>query len=161
MTPASPIVPTARIANGGAPSGSEDLINNGGFERNLTDWDVFRGAKATTYTAFDGTKSLKLNGDNSGVSQIASISAGESYQLTGYAKTSDTDRSTIGIDTWDENWTQLDSTSIRVISSDWSRYELDYTPLTNAAWVTVWAWQGGEAGVTYIDQISLQSVVGD
>ena len=164
LTPVSSVAPARDLidpsGDSGTPSGSRDLINNGGFERNLTDWDVFRGAKATTYNAFVGTKSLKLNGDDSGVSQIAAISAGESYQLTAYAQTSGTDRSTIGIDAWDENWNQLDSTSIRITTSAWSNYELDYTPTARAAWVTVWAWQGGD-GVTYIDEVSLQSLVGD
>lgn len=148
-----------------APSpNQQNQLTNGGFELELDEWNVFTGTEAIATAAinvFAGSKSLKLKDDRSGVSQVTAIMPGETYELTGNAKNRDTDWSGFGIDIWDEDWNQIDSSSIQFTAADWSNYQLQYTAGANAAWATVWAWKGGDIGTTYVDELSFQPLIGD
>lgn len=141
-----------------------NLLSNTGFELGLRDWNVFTGTESIATAAINvlaGSQSLKLKDDRNGVSQVTSITPGETYDLIGNAKTRDTDWSGFGVDIWDENWNQIDSASIQFTSTNWADYQLQYTAGADAAWATVWVWKGGDTGITHFDEIAFQPLIGD
>ena len=139
------------------PPPEGELLTNGSFESGITNWNAFSGTEAiATDMVIDGTQSLQLSANGSGVSQAVSVTAGETYQLSGFAKTSSSGWSGFGLDFWDSNWNRIQGASERITTADWALYEADYVAPANAAHATTWIWKGGNNGSTYLDGVSLQ-----
>lgn len=63
------------------------FVGNGGFENGMPSWGVWNGPAATTTDAKSGTNALDVSGDNTSVFQKFTVTPGEIYELTAYAKT--------------------------------------------------------------------------
>lgn len=139
------------------PPPSGERLTNASFESGITNWNAFAGTEAiATDMVIDGAQSLQLSANGSGVSQAVAVTAGATYQLSGFAKTSSTAWSGFGLDFWDSNWNRITGSSERITTADWAVYEADYVAPTNAAHATTWIWKGGNDGSTYWDGVSLQ-----
>lgn len=143
------------------PPETNELLNNAGFENGLVNWTGSTGTESLTDDAIVGTQALRLRDDRSGMRQSVKVVPGDTYQLTGYAKTDSAAWSGVGVNFFDAEWNRLDSTAVRINSADWAQYQLDYTAPVGAVNATVWSGKRGDTGTTYLDELSFQSLTGD
>lgn len=130
-------------------------MTNPGFEAGLTDWQLYTGTETITPDAFAGSSALALSADGAGVQQSFDVVAGESYSLNAYAKASGTDWSGIGLQFFDDQFNVLDGTSVQIAGPNWSQYTLDSLAPAGAVSGVLWAWKGGTAGTTTLDEFGV------
>ncbi|MEK7255257.1 MAG: carbohydrate binding domain-containing protein, partial [Bacteroidota bacterium] len=131
------------------------LAQNTGFESGEANWyDDGTNTSVTTAQKYSGTSSLQVVGDGAYNYQQFSISAGSTYQLTAWVKTS-------GSPTYSEiwlDWKDASNTSIHdilqpvVVTSEWKQVTLRGKAPTNAIYAAIGTYkQGGTGNVLYVD----------
>jgi len=133
-------------------------MSNTGFEAGLADWQLYTGTETITADAFAGTKALALSADGAGVQQSFDVVVGESYSLSAYAKASGTAWSGIGLQFLDNQFNILEGASVQITGPNWSQYTLDALAPTGAVSGQLWAWKGGTAGTTTLDEFGVNGV---
>ena len=131
------------------------IIENGGFETGLDNWGVFNGTATLTPDAFAGANAVSLESSRAGIDQGFSVLAGETYTISGYAKTTESAWNGLGITLYNDEWTVLDKTSTRITTQDWAEYSFDVLAPAGASRGIVWAWKGGDSGTTQVDEITV------
>ena len=139
------------------PTGT-NLLQNSGFENGLTNWNGFTGTEAITTDAFDGTQALELSSSRSGANQLISVTPGETYQLSGYARTTNNGWNGWGFRFRASDGTVLDTNQIRITAAEWTLFEFEGTAPANTARIEVFIWNGGDSGSTFLDSVSLEQV---
>ena len=131
------------------------MLVNSGFESGLANWGVFNGTATLTSDAFAGSSAVSLESSRVGIDQGFSVIAGETYTLSGYAKTTESAWSGFGITLYDVDWNVLEKTSTRINGSEWAEYTVDVLAPTGASRGIVWAWKGGDTGITVVDEVTV------
>ncbi|MEL6813313.1 MAG: sialate O-acetylesterase, partial [Cyanobacteria bacterium J06598_3] len=143
-------------ASQAAFAGTLNLLSNGGFENGLTGWVGFSGQEQAGGGAFDGSQTLQLTSSDAGTAQIITATAGATYTLEGYAKSSTSSYSAFGLTFFDTNYNTVGYTASDVISGNsWQRYDLEATAPGDAAFAQVWTYRSGNDGVVSIDSLAL------
>ncbi|MEO1592302.1 MAG: Calx-beta domain-containing protein [Cyanobacteria bacterium J06632_22] len=141
------------------PPPTGDLLLNSSFESGIASWGTFSGTETiATDTAAEGIQSLKLTAEGSGVRQAVTVTAGETYEFTAFAKTSSTGWSGLGLEFLDSAGNIIDGFSQQVTTTNWSEYQFEYTAPNTAMQAAAWIWKGGANGSTYWDNVSLQQL---
>lgn len=145
--------------DGVPPPSNGGLLINSDFENGVDNWDAFTGTEVISTTApFSGTNALALTTSGSGVSQVVNVVAGETYLLDVMAKTNASGWSGFGVNFFNANWVEIESTSLRISTTDWEPYSIEAVAPANAVFSTVWVFKGGDTGVTNVDDFNLEIV---
>ncbi|MEL6777978.1 MAG: DUF4347 domain-containing protein [Cyanobacteria bacterium J06597_16] len=158
-TNASFEVNIASNPGGGGGGGGTELLTNGGFENGLDGWFGFSGQEQlSTSQTFSGSQSLQLSTADSGIGKIISGSVGETYTLTGYAKSSSNGYNAFGLNFFDANYNVVGrAESGNITAQNWRQYEMEETAPAGTQFVQVWAYKGNSNGDTFIDDLSLKA----
>ena len=131
------------------------IIENSGFESGLAHWEVFNGIANLTSDAFAGDNAISLASNRAGIDQGFSVLPGETYTLSGYAKTTESIWNGFGVTFYDDSWTVLDKISTRITGDTWSEYSFDALAPAGSSRGVLWAWKGGDTGTTELDELTV------
>ena len=143
------------------PASGTQLLANAGFESGLNQWKSYKGTEtATSVGAFAGTKALKLSTAGSGARQIVDAVAGETYQVSGYAKSSSSGYMGFGVTFYDADGKKIQGSGVgqRVRSTEWQLYEGEAVAPADARFARFWSYKGTSDGDGLLDQLSLKTV---
>ena len=137
-----------------AYKGTLSLLNNGGFEVGLSNWTRFTNTETVSSTVtFSGVRSLRLSQAASGVSQTVTVTAGETYQLSGTAKSSAQGYAAIGLRFFDADFNAVGYSDVLIESDQWQDYQLEDVAPEGAAFAQVWAYKHPNGGELFVDNL--------
>lgn len=132
---------------------STTLVQNGGFENGLANWQNWGGNSTTTSDAHSGATALLETGNASLGQGISGYTPGASYTLSAWAKLSTSYQgSVIGV-FWYVNGQQF-SASFAVTSTSYSQGQTTFTLPSNASSLQVWVYNAAGGNLT-ADDITL------
>ncbi|BBI32775.1 carbohydrate binding domain-containing protein [Cohnella abietis] len=133
-----------------------NLVQNPGFENDLSDWDVSfpDSVVEVTYGAHSGSKAIRVN--QSSQEQTVSVQSGKSYKLTFWAKREGpTELNVVGINFWDVPGLGLQGARVTVDSNEYKEYEIYFTAPVGFSTSTVVIWKEPGTGWVYVDDVML------
>ena len=137
--------------------GALKLLDNGDFEDGLSSWAAFTGTERVVEESFSGDRALLLTAELSGVNQFLSVSAGETYTLTGAAKSSSGGYTAFGLNFFDADYNFLDGGDTRVVSNSWQTYQLQKEAPEGAQFVQIWAYKNAGDGRFLVDGLTFDT----
>ncbi|MGD1899739.1 MAG: DUF4347 domain-containing protein, partial [Phormidesmis sp.] len=133
------------------------LLKNGDFEQGLTGWKSSKGAATITTDARSGAAAVEISGTSKGIKQTLAAVAGETYTLTGAAKTSSSGSTRTGITFYAANGERLTGKAKKIQTNDWSEFSLKKKAPTGTQSVRVWAYKADQSGSFILDNLSLST----
>ena len=141
------------------PVPGAQLLLNSGFEAGLNRWQTYQGTeRAVNSGAFAGTRALRLSTAGSGARQIVDAIAGETYEISGYAKSSSDGYVGFGVTFYDAAGAKINGSGAgrSVRSADWQLYESEAIAPDNARFARFWTYKRNDNGDGFLDQLSLR-----
>lgn len=136
----------------------EDLLSNGDFELGLTDWSGYTGTESISNAEFvSGNSSVEHSAAGSGIAQILDAVVGETYTLTGSAKSSSGGYTGIGINFFDEDFNAVGGSSQRVTSDRWKPYQIEAVATASTRYVQIWTYKDDATGSFFVDSLSVET----
>ncbi len=136
----------------------EDILSNGDFELGLADWSGYTGTESISTTEFvSGGRSLQHSAAGSGVAQILDATVGETYTLTGSAKSSSGGYTGIGINFFDADFNVVGGQSQRITSGRWREYQIEAIAPTDTLYAQIWTYKDDDVGSFFVDNLSVET----
>ena len=133
-----------------------ELLTNGDFEADLSNWARFNGSETTTTAGALDSKSVRVRGANGGIGQTVTATAGEAYKLEGFARSSATNGYTgIGINFLDDNRNVIGNIGRSITTNEWTAYELEGIADEGTQFIQVWAYKEANSGSLFLDNLVL------
>ena len=130
------------------------LLPNGDFESGLESWSIFTDTETISETvSFSGDRALLLTAAASGANQFLSVTAGETYTLSGTTKSSSGGYAAIGLNFFDADYNFLDGGDLRTTSNRWQTSQLEKTAPDGAQFVQIWAYKNSADGEFFVDNL--------
>jgi hypothetical protein len=147
----------ARADGTTAPSPGANLVSDPGFESALAGWANWGNATAVTGQSSSGTNAVRVGNGAGGVGQdIAGITPGKTYSLSGQVKVSDgSEVAYLGMKFMDSSGSSLLEQAASFSSTAYSTARLDLVAPANAAKALVYIWKNAGSGFAYVDDIAL------
>jgi len=140
------------------PTPAGELLNNAGFEADLTNWGGFTGTETVSTTdTVSGGAALQLTAAASGVSQFVDATPGTDYTFSGYGKSSSTDYAGFGLNFYDADYAFVGgSVSAQLLSGEWTLYERETTAPAGTVYAQIWTYRSNAEGGVLFDDLSLK-----
>jgi hypothetical protein len=132
------------------------LVENAGFESQLTGWSNWNGSVAASTDKYAGTYAGQISGDGTSLYSQFAIKAGETYQLTAWAKTS-------GSPSWAEIylvWKDVSNNSISDIihpvlasTTNYTQFTLTGKAPSNAVYAEIGGYKQGAGSSLFLDEL--------
>jgi Carbohydrate binding domain len=140
-----------------------NLIDNPGFENDLTARETSSQASVTTSNVNSGSSALQLGpANNSGAGQdiLGKLSSGKSYRLEVWAKLGGSDEVTwIGLKFINTSGGTVKDFWVQATSTSYTKYTIDFDYVSGAAKAHVWYWRNGGSSSSYADDFSVMELV--
>ncbi|WP_256756899.1 carbohydrate binding domain-containing protein [Cohnella sp. WQ 127256] len=133
-----------------------NLVQNPGFEYDLSGWDVSfpDSVVEATYDAHSGSKAIRVK--QSSQEQTVPIEPEKSYKLTFWAKTGGpAEQNVVGMNFWDVPGVGLQGARVAVDSNVYKKYEIYFTAPIGFSSSTIVIWKEPGAGWVYVDDVEL------
>jgi HYR domain/Concanavalin A-like lectin/glucanases superfamily/Secretion system C-terminal sorting domain/PA14 domain len=133
-----------------------NLLANGGFEKDLYGWAQYNAPTVTTTNVISGSRSAQICNDG-GIIEQATVVPGRNYVLNINAKiTTGTPWGGVGIKFLDANYAVIGtSTQKDVTSTTSSLFTVNAVAPSNAAWIEAYAWKSSNTGCLIVDNACL------
>ncbi len=146
--------PSSAVPAGNPGPTGPNLVADGDFTGNLSDWNNYVTGTVVVSGGEDGGNAARMTGPTVGVSQIvAGLKPGKSYELTGWARSNSGGRTYIGAKNYDSTGDHSHATT----SSSWTDLPLSFTEGAGHTTVEIYCWQA-DAGIGYCSNISLRAL---
>lgn len=148
------------LYNGTLPplwSCTSTLLSNSEFESNFTDW-VDWGNTSITFDTYVNDRAMLINGGEGGRGQAISVSPGQTFTLTFFAKNTGPETAYGGI-----NFKDVDNNTIRnqqrqVFDNSYEFHSVTATAPPNTTSIEVYGWKNAGSGAAYFDAFCLELI---
>ena len=141
-----------------AYAGTLQLLTNGDFEANLSNWSLFNGKETVTTTGALNGKSVRITGAAGGIGQIIPATAGTAYKLEGFARlTAASGYTGIGINFLDANRNVIGASKQNIAGDQWTAYKIEGTAGEGTKFIQVWAYKKASEGDLFLDNLVLST----
>jgi len=132
-----------------------NLVADGSFtDADLSAWNNYATNTVVVSGGAEGGNAAHITGPTAGVSQIVTgLKPGQSYELTGWARSSGGGRIYIGAKDYDATGDHSQATT----ASSWTELPLSFTEGAGRTTVEIYCWQA-DAGTGYCSNISLRAL---
>jgi hypothetical protein len=134
---------------------TQNLIANGGFEKDFFGYWVSNGPTIVTTPVSSGTKAASTCLNESGFGEVFKAVPGQSYTMTSRARLSGTPAwAGLGLRFTDVNSVQISEAQQTVTGTAYTTYtNVAGVAPTNAVWVEMYGWKTGTTGCLLVDDI--------
>ena len=133
------------------------LLTNNEFESGTTDW-VNWGNFSQTNDAYVNARAALVNGGEGGFGQVISVSPGQTYQLSFYAKKTGSEAANGGINVKDVNDVTIYSMGREVFENVYEYHSVTLTIPANGDHIEVWGYKNAGSGAAYFDAFCLELI---
>lgn len=156
-TTTTTLAPTTTTTLPAAPAPGS--FSNSGFESGLSGYESWGGnPQAVTGHAHSGSYALEVAGAAGGVGRniMSLVSVGGSYELQGYARTTNSDEyAELGIHFRSSSGAVLLSRTVRITASSYTLHKIAFTVPSGAVIGQIGVWKNGGTSALYIDDLAL------
>lgn len=131
------------------------LILNGNFEQSFTSWTNTTYSSIISTGAYEGSKSLQMNGGSSFVAQNVKLTIGSKYRLSAVAKVSVANKAEVVVKFFDSKGNTISRLAVPVTSTGWNPYSLEFTVPAGTTRTTVYAVRASGTQIANFDTFSL------
>ena len=133
------------------------LLTNSEFESNFTNWFDF-GNTSITSDAYVNGRAMLINGGQGGRGQVLNVTAGQTYTLSFYAKSTGPEAASAGFNVKDVNNNNIYSIARGVYENVYEYHSITMTIPENGVRLEVFGWKNSGSGAAYFDAFCLELV---